>query len=127
MSAFLVTISAKPFCNIVSPALAETKPYYTKPRVIERSAKGWARGLLELLDGEFRQKNIDIYFYRLEYPHEMQDLENLCGKGNLTLPKSIPSSKLLILVVRPRGFEPPTPGPKITGENFELKALKRLR
>ena len=78
------------FCNIVSPALAETKRYLTRSGFIERSAKGWARGLLELLDDQFRQNNIDIQFYRLEYPHEMQDLENLLRQGKFDVSKIYP-------------------------------------
>jgi hypothetical protein len=69
------------FGNIIPAASIETKPYFTKPRYIERSAKGWARGLLELLESEFREENIEILFYRLQYPQEIKELEPLLKQG----------------------------------------------
>ncbi|HSE19699.1 MAG TPA: hypothetical protein VLB46_21750 [Pyrinomonadaceae bacterium] len=69
------------FCNLIKPALVELKPYFAKSRTIERSANNWARGLLELLETRFRESDFDIYFYRLEYPHEVAELEHLLKQG----------------------------------------------
>ena len=69
------------FCNLIVPTLVETKPYFTKAKIIERSAQGWARGLLELLEARFRDNDIDLHFYRLEYPQECQLLEQRLTQG----------------------------------------------
>ena len=78
------------FCNLVVPTLVETKPYFIKSKLIERSAQGWARGLLELLEARFRDNDIDIYFYRLEYPKEIQELDYLLKQGKFDVPAIFP-------------------------------------
>lgn len=69
------------FCNLIAPTLRETKPYFSKSRLIERSAKGWARGLLELLEAGFRDDDPEIYFYGLEYSQDVHVLEQLLKQG----------------------------------------------
>jgi hypothetical protein len=43
--------------NIIQPALVETSRAFAKSKPIERSANGWGRVLLELLEEEFRAKS----------------------------------------------------------------------
>ena len=78
------------FCNLIKPALVELKPHFAKSRTIERSANNWARGLLVLLETSFRESDPDIYFYRLEYPHEVSELEQLLKQGKFDVPKIYP-------------------------------------
>lgn len=81
------------FCNVIPAALVEIKPYFTKPRCIERSAKSWARVLLGLLEEEFREQDSEIYFYRLEYPQEIEELEHLLKQGKFDVPSIYPILK----------------------------------
>jgi hypothetical protein len=78
------------FCNMIEPTLVETKPSFTKSKMIERSANGWARGLLELLEAQFCEHDSDIYFYELTYPNEIQRLEQLLKQGRFDVPSIFP-------------------------------------
>src|SRR5436190_19869179 len=78
------------FGNLIGPTLIELKPSFTKSKVIERSANGWARALLELLEARFRDEDLDIYFYKLEYPHELQLIEQLLKQGKFDVLRLYP-------------------------------------
>jgi|GEM_PF-2984525 hypothetical protein len=78
------------FSNIIQPTLVETKGAFTKSKFIERSATGWGRALLELLDRQFRDNNIEIDFFRLEFSHAVQLLEQLLKQGKFDVPAIYP-------------------------------------
>jgi len=73
------------FANIIQPAIVETNRAFAKAKPIERSANGWGRVLLELLDQAFRDGDPEIKFFSLEFPKQMQDLEILLKKGSFDI------------------------------------------
>jgi hypothetical protein len=78
------------FGNLVGPTLIELRSSFVKSKVIERSANGWARALLELVEARFREGDLDIYFYKLEYPQELQLIEQLLTQGKFDVSRIYP-------------------------------------
>lgn len=71
------------FLNIIPSTLVEIRRSFLNNKKIERSAKGWGRVLLGLLEEEFDDGDPEIDFVRSEYPMEMASLKQSLKQGTL--------------------------------------------
>lgn len=71
------------FLNIIPSTLVEIRRSFLNNKKIERSAKGWGRVLLGLLEEEFDHGDPEIDFVRSEYPMEMASLKQSLKQGTL--------------------------------------------
>lgn len=69
------------FLNIIPSTLVEIRRSFLNNKKIERSAKGWGRVLLGLLEEEFDRADREIDFVRSEYPTEMASLQQSLKQG----------------------------------------------
>lgn len=78
------------FLNIIPPALMELRRAYLNNKKIERSAIGWGRVLLGLLEEDSDSDNSEIEFLRSEYPTEIANLKHLLKEGKFDAGRIFP-------------------------------------
>jgi hypothetical protein len=69
------------FLNIIPSTLVEIRRSFLNNKKIERSAKGWGRVLLGLLEEEFDHADHEIHFVQSEYSTEMASLKQSLKQG----------------------------------------------